>query len=202
MARVVKSWIWVGIMFTFTHIYRSGAFQFRSIQPALIIRTTQARRKIHHVNPYHSFRQTYYDNNNDDSWKRLHPSFFSTNKDWDTIDMEEDHVVEEEEDDDDDWRNNNNLEVLPKGVPDGFYIIQQYPVPTDGFSDHDLNLQRIEVDTKNVTLPLALTILDPQTYPSFSRARKACRYVRYILYYIIIINVIMYSSLFILYMIS
>ena len=36
---------------------------------------------------------------------------------------------------------------------------------------HALGLE----DVHNVTLPLALMMLDPITYPSFSRARKACR---------------------------
>ena len=181
----IQSWIRVCIMLTITHLYRSRAFQFRhSIQRTFI--TTPSKQKIHTVvNPFyhhHHHHSSFQPTKQNDSWKRLSSSIFSTNTnnddgEWNTLEEEEDN----------DWRNNNhNLEVLPKGVPDGFYIIQQYSVPMDGFSDDNLNLERIEVDSKNVTLPLALTILDPQTYPSFSRARKACRYGTY--------YIILYSS--------
>ncbi len=103
----------------------------------------------------------------------------------------------------------------PKGIPEGFYIIQQYNVPdaetfndmlqnavtsgsdsdsdsgsgttaTDGDSDGSSmgtsmgitqdELDRLGInDGQNVTLPIALMLLDPKEYPSFSKARKACR---------------------------
>lgn len=86
----------------------------------------------------------------------------------------------------------------PKGTPEGFYIIKQYPVSNDGFTTlvtkqpptssdgiadsalgHGVTQEEIErlkiVDGKNVTLPIALMLLDQDEYPSLSRARKACR---------------------------
>jgi len=125
---------------------------------------------------------------------------------------------------------------LPEGKPKGFYIVEQYSIPVDGFdaeiqsildgsslstpiaggtsattttgtltsgvaANNDLvdtgdtdededgpkttiashgvtrdDLIRLNIDSgKNVTLPIALMLLDPVEYPSFSRARKACR---------------------------
>lgn len=92
---------------------------------------------------------------------------------------------------------------LPEGVPKGFYIVKQYMyLPNDENSlrlwnttisttpdvvDSQSNLTIINFmnedhihhlglsDIHNITLPIALTILDPITYPSLSRARKACR---------------------------
>ena len=187
----IQSWIRVCIMLTITHLYRSRAFQFRHSIQRTFITTPSKQKNPTVVNPFYYHHSSFQPTKQNDSWKRLSSSIFSTNTntnnnnnnnnddgEWNTL---------EEEEEGNDWRNNNhNLEVLPKGVPDGFYIIQQYSVPMDGFSDDNLNLERIEVDSKNVTLPLALTILDPQTYPSFSRARKACRYGTY--------YIILYSS--------
>jgi len=118
---------------------------------------------------------------------------------------------------------------LPEGKPKGFYIVEQYAIPVDGFDaeirsildatmvaggtaaatngtptsgvagNNDVvdtgdteddgpettivghgvtrdDLIRLNIDSgKNVTLPIALMLLDPVEYPSFSRARKACR---------------------------
>ena len=74
-------------------------------------------------------------------------------------------------------------ESLPKGKPEGFVIIQQYHVPYNGFHNFSLTspdinpdeVLRLKLESHNVTLPVALMMLDPVEYPSFSRARKACR---------------------------
>jgi 23S rRNA-/tRNA-specific pseudouridylate synthase len=104
----------------------------------------------------------------------------------------------------------SNSIKYPKGIPDGFYIIQHYAIP-DGDTFNDMLQNAIKVtaaaddDTdasknendgiigkpsgitqeeldrlgiangENVTLPIALMLLDPEEYPSFSKARKACR---------------------------
>ena len=93
----------------------------------------------------------------------------------------------------------------PKGIPDGFYIIKQYNMPGEDILDNMLQdaieqtatLKKQEVESEsdaprvgitqeeldrlginsagNMTLPIALMLLDPVEYPSFSKARKACR---------------------------
>ncbi|KAL3903537.1 MAG: hypothetical protein SGILL_010408, partial [Bacillariaceae sp.] len=71
---------------------------------------------------------------------------------------------------------------LIPGSTDGFYIVKTYPTDLSGF---DLNriedlvdpseFERLEVTPHNISVPLALMLLDPDEYPSRSRARKACR---------------------------
>ena len=80
------------------------------------------------------------------------------------------------------------------GTSDGLVITKMYRAPLDGFNidrhvsdpqqDNCSNivqlftsndLQRLEITPTNVTLPLALMLLDPMTYPTQSRARKAIR---------------------------
>jgi len=73
-------------------------------------------------------------------------------------------------------------ESLPMGLTDGFYVIKTYTTPSDNFDLSapvlaEVNCDRLDITRKNVTLPLALMLMDPQEYPSLSRARKACRYV-------------------------
>jgi len=73
--------------------------------------------------------------------------------------------------------------LYPKGKPEGFYVIKQYNVPDEGFGDlaasneaiTEQEVERLGINGKNVTLPIALMILDKEAYPSFSRARKSCR---------------------------
>ena len=85
-------------------------------------------------------------------------------------------------------------EIAINGTSDGLVITKLYRVPLDGFhidrhiSDTQQNecsqtaqlftwrdLQRLEITPTNVTLPIALMLLDPMTYPTQSRARKAIR---------------------------
>ncbi len=72
----------------------------------------------------------------------------------------------------------------PKGTPEGFYVIKQYSVPPEGFESLLANgdgkitqeeINRLNIDAHNITLPIALMLLDEEAYPSFSRARKSCR---------------------------
>ena len=79
----------------------------------------------------------------------------------------------------------DDFETLPVGVPDSFRVVKQYTTPLeftwtgghDGLAvDLDASdVQRLALEPHNVTLPVALMLLDPDEYPSFSRARKACR---------------------------
>jgi len=76
----------------------------------------------------------------------------------------------------------------PKGTPKGFYIVKEYTVPSQGFQTLVTNtdgnvgsgitqqeVDRLDIHGGNITLPLALILLDNEEYPSLSRARKSCR---------------------------
>ena len=71
----------------------------------------------------------------------------------------------------------NNYQNLPRGLDEGHYIIHTYDAPESfDISPVFTSRARPELTTPtNVTLPLALMVLDPEKYPTLSRARKACR---------------------------
>lgn len=66
------------------------------------------------------------------------------------------------------------------GTRDGYIITQSYVVPLEGFPScstvfEQSDQERLQLEAKNVTLPVALMLLDPDKYPTQSRARKAIR---------------------------
>ena len=71
---------------------------------------------------------------------------------------------------------------LPKGSNNGFYIVKTYKTQSGGF---DMNLvrafveavdvERLELTSQNLSVPVALMMVDLDEFPSQSRARKACR---------------------------
>lgn len=76
----------------------------------------------------------------------------------------------------------------PKGTPEGFYVTQQFVIPQEGFTNLVTNsngeegagitqeeVNRLGISGTNITLPIALMLLDAEAYPSLSRARKSCR---------------------------
>lgn len=67
----------------------------------------------------------------------------------------------------------------PAGLIDGFYVIKQYQTPqTFDLSSPALGAidgKRVSLSSTNVTLPIALMLIDPEECPSLSRARKAIR---------------------------
>ena len=83
---------------------------------------------------------------------------------------------------------------FPRGKPEGYYVTNQYLVPPNGFgnlastnSDCDEKaegrakgitqeeINRLGISATNITLPIALMLLDGEAFPSLSRARKSCR---------------------------
>lgn len=81
--------------------------------------------------------------------------------------------------------------LYPLGTPEGFYVTRLYTVPSTGFGNildtlghkegdriltEDI-VNRLDICGTNVTLPVALILLDPENFPSFSRSRKSCRSV-------------------------
>ena len=76
------------------------------------------------------------------------------------------------------------------GTSEGFVVTKQYLVPIDGFLDaiegdgdsgshtslfSPEDISRLQLESNNVTLAVALMLLDPEKYPTQSRARKAIR---------------------------
>ena len=70
---------------------------------------------------------------------------------------------------------------MPEGMPKGFFVVKQYSVPESSAEDwHNLGLSqedidRVQLSPRNISLPIALMLMDLTEYPSLSRARKACR---------------------------
>lgn len=76
----------------------------------------------------------------------------------------------------------SNRSVLPTGSNDGFFIVKTYQTDPSGYNVTKLqtlvehkDVDRLEITSQNISVPLALMILDPDEFPSLSRARKACR---------------------------
>uniref|UniRef100_A0A7S4A9Z9 Pseudouridine synthase RsuA/RluA-like domain-containing protein n=1 Tax=Pseudo-nitzschia australis TaxID=44445 RepID=A0A7S4A9Z9_9STRA len=84
---------------------------------------------------------------------------------------------------------------FPRGKPEGYYVTKQYSILETGFGDSlviagangsgdnearakgitQAEINRLGINGKNITLPIALMLLDKEAYPSLSRARKSCR---------------------------
>ena len=64
------------------------------------------------------------------------------------------------------------LATLPKGDRGGYHIVRQYTVAV---RDVDANTSLQHHQSADLTLQNALAVLDPENYPTLSRARKACR---------------------------
>jgi 23S rRNA-/tRNA-specific pseudouridylate synthase len=73
------------------------------------------------------------------------------------------------------------LAGLPVGIPDSFRVVKQYhtavqePFQWDSIGLETSDVDRLELSPGNISLPVALMLFDSDEYPSFSRARKACR---------------------------
>ncbi|KAI2501333.1 RNA pseudouridylate synthase [Fragilaria crotonensis] len=68
----------------------------------------------------------------------------------------------------------------PSGLQDGHVIVDYYATQPNTYFDIDTvfgieDIERLKLTSENVTLPAALCLLQPEEYPSLSRARKACR---------------------------
>ena len=73
-------------------------------------------------------------------------------------------------------------EFLP-GIINGFSIVKIYETDEDSEFDMDKirtlldsdDVSRLELTSRNISVPVALMMLNPEEYPSRSQARKACR---------------------------
>jgi len=75
---------------------------------------------------------------------------------------------------------NSKVDHIPGSRGDGYIVTKTYDVPLEGFpslSDvfEPSDQERLQLEVMNVTLPAALMLLDPEKYPTQSRARKAIR---------------------------
>jgi 23S rRNA-/tRNA-specific pseudouridylate synthase len=89
-----------------------------------------------------------------------------------------------------------DFDSLPAGLSPGYKVVKEYPIHRFANDDHPRDesdptatldqlvewgrltgddLDRLKLTDANVSVPVALMMLDPRTYPSLSRARKACR---------------------------
>jgi len=71
---------------------------------------------------------------------------------------------------------------LTPGKPNGYFIIQRYNAPADGFPNlqssglfQEADVTRLNLTFTNVTLPSALLLLDRDMYPDMKSALKASR---------------------------
>ena len=79
-------------------------------------------------------------------------------------------------------RNLTSIDDLPRGIPDGFYIIQYGTIPDDGFARSRLesaftldDIARLRLAPRNVTVPVALLLLFPDQFATRTRATKEVR---------------------------
>jgi hypothetical protein len=79
-------------------------------------------------------------------------------------------------------QNLTSIDDLPKGIPDGFYIIQHGTIPTDGFTRSQLestftlnDITRLNLTPNDVTVPVALLLLFPNQFATRTRATKEVR---------------------------
>lgn len=77
-----------------------------------------------------------------------------------------------------------DCQAYPRGKPEGFHVTRYFSVPSDGFgclesiSDGRITsdlVSRLGLSGKNVTVPVALMLLDSESHPTQSRSRKSCR---------------------------
>jgi hypothetical protein len=111
------------------------------------------------------------------------------------IDEEDLEVVEDFADEDDEesdihQMNDDEIAKLPRGIPNDYAVVQQWTIPPDGLDlspanddiDRQLVIQRLQLTSTNVSLPVALMLLFPDQYHTLSRARKICRKGNFLLH--------------------
>jgi hypothetical protein len=71
---------------------------------------------------------------------------------------------------------------LPKGTLEGFYVVKTFKTSSEQFDMNQIrtvvdgdDIERLELTSQNISVPVALMMVDSNEYPSRSRARKACR---------------------------
>lgn len=101
--------------------------------------------------------------------------------------LEPDTSIDIDDDDDDDEEltiasGSESVTTYQPGIPKGFFIVDHDSTPSHGFDMEKVEeilgsreIDRLKLNAHNVTLPVALMLMDPETYPSLSRARKTCR---------------------------
>ncbi|KAL7499121.1 hypothetical protein ACHAWT_006826 [Skeletonema menzelii] len=72
------------------------------------------------------------------------------------------------------------VDHIPGSRGEGYIVTKTYDIPLEGFpllsnSFDPSDQERLQLDSLNVTLPAALMLLDPEKYPTQSRARKVIR---------------------------
>ena len=86
--------------------------------------------------------------------------------------------IESLDDSDEDCYKGLEFQTMQQGKINGFYIVNTFFTPVQGFDltgFDDTQIERLELSAQNVSLPVAIMAMDPEAYPSFSKARKECR---------------------------
>lgn len=82
-----------------------------------------------------------------------------------------------------------STQLMPPGIPNGFFIIDHAIIPSSGFS-HELisqyftetDIARLKLQSDNVTVPVALKLLFPEVFQSQTRARRETRRCKILLH--------------------
>lgn len=75
-----------------------------------------------------------------------------------------------------------SIDDLPKGTPNGCYIIKSGTIPENGFTQSQIDtaiskedIDRLKLQPDDVTIPAALFLLFPEQFETLTRTRKECR---------------------------
>ena len=100
-------------------------------------------------------------------------------------DHDDDVIIDDDEEEEEKAgpnTNNDGEEQDDVTIVNGFVVVRKFFVPPEGFDLERLEeilgaeeMKRVKIKADNVTLVAALMVLDPEMYPSVSRARKALR---------------------------
>ena len=98
-------------------------------------------------------------------------------------------IIDKDSEDEQDEILVTNADSLPMGFKEGFAIVSHFAFPVAQEFDlsrlqllADKDIQRLQLTTNNITLPVALMLMDPQKFSTLSRARKFCRNGRILLH--------------------
>jgi len=103
-------------------------------------------------------------------------------QDDDDVDDDEDGELSDSLPTTDDGDDNTSTTNLPKGIPESFCIIDHRRIPKTGFTNLQLesafsaeNIARLKLTTDDVTVPVALLLLFPEQFATYTKARKESR---------------------------
>lgn len=112
------------------------------------------------------------------------PGELSTQQEQKFTEQPKDHYYDDEEDE----ILVANADSLPMGSREGFAVVHHFEIPTMDHIDLEAldlaekDIKRLDLRPSNMTLPVALMLMDPKKFSTLSRARKFCRHGRILLH--------------------